>query len=136
MKSDCYFFVVLLFTLLPWFTQAQTEKFEPQADMLAIPSNKAKVLLKVGQKAYHQGIVHGSVGMSTLVKVQDEEVLKFVDKHFAYHRVQVRGMTGGDKATKTYIFEALKKGKTKIKVKKVLTGEILEQYTIKIKVKR
>ncbi len=134
MKLTHLFFLVLLFVCFSGLTQAQTEKFEPQSGMVEL--SKRKVILKVGQKAYYQGIMHGSVGIGIVVNIKDEEILKYIDKHFAYHRVQVEGMTGGDKATQTYIFEALKKGKTKMIFQEVMRGEILKKHTIKIIVKK
>lgn len=113
-----------------------TEKFKPEKGMFEINLLETKkVVLEVGQKAYYQTIEHGSAGIGVGVTSKDSEVLEKINTHFAYHRVQVRGMTGGDKATRTHIFEAKKVGKTKMIIKEVFRGKVTNEYTIKIIIK-
>lgn len=116
--------------------QRQTEKFEPTEDMVKIePLKNKKIVLEVGQKIYYQADVHGSVGSWVNAISKNEEVIENIDSHFAYHRVQIEGETGGDRATKTYIFEAKKKGKATLRITHTFRGETRGERTIKIIVK-
>lgn len=114
----------------------KTKKFEPTKEMVKIePLKDNKIILEVGQKIYYQADVHGSVGAWVYTTSENEEVLENVDAHFAYHTVQIEGETGGDRATKTYVFEAKKKGKTKLTITNSFRGETTGKKTIKIVVK-
>lgn len=113
-----------------------TEKFKPEKDMIEInPLSTKKIILKIGQKAYYQASEHGSVGIGVGVISKNSKVLNKTNTHFAYQRVQVRGMTGGDQATRTHIFEAKKVGKTKLIIRESFRGEITNKYVIKIIIK-
>lgn len=113
-----------------------TEKFKPEEAMIEInPLISKKITLKIGQKAYYQATEHGSVGIGVGVVSKNNNILEKADTHFAYHRVQVVGMTGGDRATRTHIFEAKKAGKTKIMIREGFRGETTKKHTVKIIIK-
>lgn len=124
-----------VFTLLLFVTislSAQTERFKPEEDMLELTSITGKINLKVGQKAYYRAVEHESKGMGVGLDVEDIKVLKQVDTHIAYHYHNDFEATGKDKATKTYVFEAVQPGKTKIKVQKTFRGQVHDEDTIKL----
>ena len=127
-------FTFLLFSLTHC-TFSQNKKFKPKRGMERLSVLKGKAELKVGQKAYYQTTVHGSVGVAARVNVDNSTILKLVDTHFAYKNAQKAKMSGGDKGTKTFIFEALKSGSTTIIVKDVFRSRVKNTYKITINVK-
>ena len=100
--------------------------------MLELSKLENEVVLKIGQKAYYQGDVHGSVGIGLMIQVEDEEVLKLSDTHFTYDNPGKSNMPGGDGGTKTFIFEALKAGTTRVNIKKDFRGETQDNFDIKV----
>lgn len=92
------------------------------------------VHLKVGQKAYWQFKQHTSVGFEGEASSTATDVLKIVKSHTQYHNKQVKGMTGGDAATVTLIFEALKKGSAQVKCQEIYRGEVKKTFEISVQV--
>ncbi len=119
------------------FALAQTrnlEKFEPEEDMVFLEKLNGKVNLKIGQKAYFQFSIYGSVGISGVWDIDDETIFKKVDEHLAYEKVHIEGRTGDDRATGTIVLEALKAGKINFIFKEMFRGEVRSKYEIKIRV--
>ena len=132
MKKMLFTIILMLSLFVTIDLSAQVERFKPEENMLEITSLTSKVSLKVGQKAYYRAVEHESKGMGVGLDVENSEVVKQVDTHIAYHFHNDSDKHGRDKATKTYIFEAVQPGKTKIKVQEVFRGEVHEEATIKL----
>ena len=116
-------------------TPSQDKKFKPEGDMKKLSAQKDKEELKIGQKAYYQTSVHGSVGETVEVSVDNPSVLKLVDTHFAYDDARKAKTSGGDAGTKTFVFEALKPGSTTIVAKKLFRDEVKNTHKFTINVK-
>lgn len=129
--------LILTFLLLGFAhcTFSQNKKFKPKKGMERLSVLRGKAELKVGQKAYYQTTVHGSVGVAARVNVGNYRILKLVDTHFAYKNASKAKMSGGDKGTKTFIFEALKPGSTTVIVKDIFRSRVKNTYKITITVK-
>ncbi len=114
---------------------SNTTPYAPPANAVKIDYEKNKsVQLQVGQIAYFPAPVHGSVGIGANIQSTEEQILQYVDGHNTYERVQIIGMTGGDRATYTFIFQALKAGKCHVVYKKNFRGKIEKTYKIKVSV--
>ncbi|WP_027002545.1 hypothetical protein [Hugenholtzia roseola] len=117
------------------YAQWNTKPFEPKADMVAIKPTDKEVKLKVGQKLYFSMIAHGSVGLGAEANSQDSTVLNRIEIHTAHHNPDEEGMTGNDKATITFVFEALKNGKTTLITQENFRGEVRNVRKIRVIVK-
>lgn len=116
---------------------SNTTPYAPTADAVKIDYFKDKsVQIKVGQLAYLPAPVHGSVGIGANVTSTNEGILSYLDSHNAYHKTQMRGETGGDGATCTFIFRAEKVGKCYVIYKKYFRGKQESNYKIKVIVKK
>ncbi|HAS45579.1 MAG TPA: hypothetical protein DCS93_34160 [Microscillaceae bacterium] len=113
-------------------TYAQNKKFKPTKNMVELSALEGVAKLKVGQKAYYQATIHGSVGFMTSVSSASYRIFKLIDTHFAYKDARKARMSGGDKATKTFVFEALKTGNTVLTIKDIFRGKIKATYKINV----
>lgn len=128
-----YLLLTLFFTLVFLYGNAQTKKFEPEKNMVKINTSKSKkIRLKVGQKAYYQGEEHWSVGLMLSADIDNKEIIEKKNSHYTFQDEQIEGTTGGDKGTRTFIFEAKKEGKTIIDIKYNFRGDIEKRYKIKV----
>jgi hypothetical protein len=109
--------------------------FKPEKNMVALDALQGKVTLKVGQKAYIQHSLHGSVGIGADLEIADATKIKIIKEHIAYEKAHRRGMTGDDAATVTLVLEALETGETSITLKKMFRGTVEEQSEILISIK-
>lgn len=125
--------IVLLGTVVS--LQAQTRKFKAKRGMVKLNPLRGNISLKPGQKVYYQAVIHASVGYTARVWSGDKAVLKLIDTHKAYKKRQLKGMKGGDKATKTFIFEAQEPGETVVYVKKMFRGKLQKEFMIAVVVK-
>lgn len=125
MKTTYYF--VLLLVLTCACSSANNQK-----GMIKIATLDKEVALKVGQKAYINMSIHGSVGVNAEVYSNDEEIFKLVDTQFKYDNESKSDMPGGDGGTETYIFEALKEGTTTLQVIEEFRGEVTQESNITI----
>jgi hypothetical protein len=103
-------------------------------NMVHLSELKGKANLKVGQKAYCEASVHGSVGFTASVSVDNEEVLKLVNTNITYKNPEKRQMSGGDAATKTFVFEVIAAGTAKVVVTKKFRGELRSNREIIVEV--
>ncbi|OJJ14275.1 hypothetical protein BKI52_43100 [marine bacterium AO1-C] len=115
-------------------TYSQNKRFKPTKGMIALSPLAGAVKLKVGQKAYYQTTVHGSVGFATRVSSASYRIFKLIDTHFAYKDARKAEMSGGDKGTKTFIFEALKRGNTVLTIKDIFRSQVKATHKIKVTV--
>lgn len=88
--------------------------------------------LKVGTKFTYNFSQHGSVGIDAEYGIEDETIVEYQTTKNRYHHPlkMMRGMSGGDAATGTFIFKAIKAGKTTIKFQRVFRGSV-ESETVK-----
>jgi len=135
MKSIILTFVSVIFLSLNAFSQ-ETKPFKPTKGMVNLtPLGTKKVNLKAGQKAYVQYKLHASVGIWAEVSSSDETVLKTVKTYTQYHRKQEAGMAGGDAATVTVVFEAVKAGNSQVKCVNKFRSEVEKESEIAVEVK-
>ncbi|MFT6138478.1 MAG: hypothetical protein ACJAV5_002242 [Vicingaceae bacterium] len=95
---------------------------------------KGKEVIKLGQKIMYTANVHGSVGKGVKVFAEDNGVLLLTDTKFVYNKEQVEGMSGGDAATNSFIFEGTKVGEATITIQGIFRGEVKNEYTIVVHV--
>lgn len=125
----CTFLIFLSYFSLAF---AQSDK----SKMFHLNKAPKKISLKVGQKAYFEYRLHGSVGFFGSYEVSDSTVVKMVQEEVLPDNPNVpEGMTGADNALATYIFEALKPGTAKITVKQLFRNEVKSKKTLVIQVK-
>jgi predicted secreted protein len=116
--------------------QDETKPFKAEKNMIDLGRmDTKKVDLKVGQKAYIKYKMHASVGIWADVTSSDETVLKISKKHTQFHRKQEPGMTGGDAATVTVVFEAVRAGNSQVKCVNKFRSEIQKETEVAVEVK-
>lgn len=111
------------------------EPFKPGKEMLSVGPFSDTLELKTGDVFYSQGRQHGSVGISYEFELKNDSVLELQQKHFAYTNPQIEGTTGGDNATVTYVFKALKKGQTQVIFRSMYRGKVENEQTLTVTVK-
>jgi hypothetical protein len=111
---------------------AQSKAFKPEKGMKQIIPFYASIDVEVGQKLYYSASVHGSVGTQVEAWSGNDAVLKLNDTHFAYDDRKKAKMPGGDAATRTFIFEALKAGKCIVVIEENFRGKLQEKYEVEI----
>ena len=131
--------ILLIVTILVTVSAltAQSNKFKPDKGMHAIIPIKSTMEVKVGEKLYYGGREHGSVGEQVECWSEHGEILKHTDTHSYYDKEMKKGErrpSGGDASTKTFVFEALKAGVSKVMIKEVFRGETTHEYIITITV--
>lgn len=153
------YLLTLLFALMLNFAQAQTNKTKKE-DMISLTTymlSGKDLTLKVGQKATISMTVHGSVGITADAYSNDEKIVKLVKSNMKYENEEWQKAeeeekpyqdketgewvvpakkplpSGGDEATKTYIFEAVKEGKVVMVVEEGYRGDIKKHF-INVKV--
>ncbi|WP_299459860.1 hypothetical protein [uncultured Microscilla sp.] len=114
---------------------SQAKKNQPKKNMVKLSALQGEVSLTKGQKAYYEASVHGSVGYTVSVLVQNDVVLKFVESNYTYKNPEKSHMSGGDEAIKTYVFEAAKPGHAILKVTEKFRGDVRNIHRIKVEVK-
>jgi len=124
-------FVILMLGLTNC-TYSQNKKFKPAKNMVQLSPLQGEAKLKIGQKAYYQAVVHGSVGFTTKVSSANERIFKLKDTHFVYKNARKAKMSGGDKGTRTFVFEALKSGNTVLIIKDIFRSEVKATHKINI----
>ena len=115
-------------------SSGDTEKFKPGKDMVSMNPLRGICNVKLGQQIYYGGSVHGSVGSTVSVYSSDSEALPLNRSFIEYDKKQQRGMTGGDSATKYFIFDASKAGTYEVYVKRYFRGDLENEFTITINV--
>ena len=120
MKIKILFFLVILIVILNFKTL----------------NNKQSITLRVNEKVSYSYPLHGSVGITAEYYIADENILKYIDTKVKYHHPERMkpGMTGGDSATGTFIFKAIKQGETELIIKHLFRGELEKEVKIKVTV--
>ena len=78
--------------------------------MVVIDPIKGTCTLKKGQQLVYSAHVHGSVGYSASVGSSNSGALTLVDSFIEYDDDEQAELSGGDSATKYFIFDANKPG--------------------------
>ena len=99
-------------------------------------NNKQSIILKINEKASYNFNLHASVGFTAEYYIVDKSILKYINTKIKYHHPERMkpGMTGGDSATGTFIFSAVKQGETELIIKHLYRGELEKEVIIKITV--
>ena len=127
--------VLIIFSCLFIFNASCAQaKFKPTKEMTQIIPLKNECTVKVGETLYYSASVHGSVGSSTSVSVNDESIVQLQETKFEYDDEEEAKMPGGDAATKYFIYKALKVGETEMIVINDFRGETESTFRITIKV--
>lgn len=92
--------------------------------------------LHVGARDTYTVPVHGSVGSDATFATSDPAVVRIVETTIRYLHPEnmAPGMTGGDAAEKTVIFEGVAPGEATVKVNKNFRGQLKEAVEIKVTV--
>ncbi len=91
----------------------------------------AKALkLDIGQEAYFQGREHASIGKQLQVQIQDTTIIKLIAQYEDHDAADWAESAGGDMATKTFVFKALKIGQSKILIREMYRNEIKKETPI------
>ncbi|MFT5777072.1 MAG: hypothetical protein ACI837_000003 [Crocinitomicaceae bacterium] len=109
-------------------------KFKPSKDMVSIIPFMSEMTVKVGQKLYYGGHVHTSVGNQVSVASEDNSVLALEEKIFEYDDLKKSEMSGGDAATRYYIYNATSVGVSDVLIQEYFRGELKHSYTVRINV--
>lgn len=120
------FLLFMTFSLLG----CSSKTFVPTKNMQEITSTSSSLTLKVNQEAYYKASVHGSVGTSVEVHIDNETVINVADIKVDYTNPERADMPGGDSATKTFVLKALTAGEAKITVKNLFRGELKSEQVI------
>ena len=124
--------IVLLALLSSCLGVKHTSEIKTKRAMVKLTTLTQSVELKIGEKAVYAGSVHGSVGTQKKCWSSDDDVLKLIDKDIEYHNKPKPGETGGDRATKTYIFEAISEGEATVIIQNWFRGDLEEESKIKV----
>lgn len=110
------------------------KKFEPSKNMVEIEPLRGKQTVKVGQQLVYSASVHGSVGYSASVSSSNSKALPLVKSFTEYDDEERAQMSGGDSATKYFIFDVTKPGTYEIYASHFFRGSLENDFTITITV--
>ncbi|EJF52046.1 hypothetical protein SapgrDRAFT_0296 [Saprospira grandis DSM 2844] len=93
--------------------------------------------VKEGQELRYSFTQHSSVGNTGEFEIEDPCILEFKEKIVDYklkidESVGEIRPAGGDEARATFIFVAKKKGRTKLKIKQLFRGTVMEEWVMKV----
>ncbi|MFK7786006.1 MAG: hypothetical protein AB8B56_12860 [Crocinitomicaceae bacterium] len=114
--------------------EAPKKKFKLTKDMVSINPLKGKETAKIGQQLVYSASVHGSVGYSVSVGSSSGLFLPLVATHFEYDNEEKAKLSGGDAATKYFVFEAKKAGTYEIHASHYFRGDLENDFIITITV--
>lgn len=110
------------------------KKFKRSKNMIEINPLRGKQTVKIGQQLIYSASVHGSVGYSASAYSSDSEALPLVKSFIEYDDDKRAEMSGGDSATKYFIFDAKKAGTYEIRASHYFRGDLENDFTIVITV--
>jgi hypothetical protein len=101
----------------------------PAAGYIDIHAAQSPLHLKEGDRFFYTYPKWSSVGLGAKYFIEDKAVVEFVGNIVNYdHPIRMMiGMTGTDEGSGTFIFKALKKGKTKLTIRKDFRGREKEE---------
>lgn len=121
--------------------------FRPSAALSAWPCNnvlsnlnefieQAALTVPCGQRLVYDYPLHSSVGFDARYQIADPQVVGFVEQTADYHSLKrlIPGITGADKATGHFVFEALQPGSTTLTLEHLYRFEVEKTVTITITV--
>lgn len=95
---------------------------------------RSNMKVKIREKLTYSGTQHASIGHTVSCFSEDENIIKLINSSVKYDKDQETAGKGGDSATKTFTFEALKKGTTTVVIKELFRGKVQKEYTVNITV--
>lgn len=123
---------LLSFCFIIGLTYGQNKKFKRTKNMKAIQILAGEMEIKIGDKIYYSGNVHGSVGET--FSISTSAGLELVDEYFEYDNPKKADMPGGDAATNTFVYQPKRKGEHTVYITEKFRGEIQNKYEVKVKV--
>lgn len=102
--------------------------------MVDINGLRGKYTVQIGQQLRYSASVHGSVGYSASAYSSDSEALPLVKSFIEYDDEENAEMSGGDAATKYFIFDVKKAGVYEISASHYFRGDLENDFTIEITV--
>jgi len=93
--------------------------------------------VKEGQELRYSFTEHASVGNTGEFEIVDPSIIEFKEKALDY-KLKIDESAGGirpaggDEAKASFIFVAKKKGETKLKIKELFRGEVMEEWVMKV----
>ncbi|MDG1334337.1 MAG: hypothetical protein P8P74_18530 [Crocinitomicaceae bacterium] len=103
-------------------------------NIVEINGLRGKHTVQVGQQLRYSTSVHGSVGYSASAYSSNSEALPLVESFIEYDDEERAEMSGGDSATKYFIFDAKKAGTYEIYAEHYFRGDLEDDFTIVITV--
>ncbi len=92
--------------------------FKGQAGPDSFPSSDIHLTLKKGDRFFFENRISGAGGLRVRYDIEDDTVVKFVEKKRSYDFPILRMLTPGmNYGSEFYIFQALKAGETKLTTK-------------------
>lgn len=110
------------------------EKFKLTKNMVVIDPIKGTCTLKKGQQLVYSAHVHGSVGYSASVSSSNSDALTLVDSFIEYDDDEQAELSGGDSATKYFIFDANKPGTYEVDLFHYFRGDLENYFTVTVTV--
>lgn len=95
---------------------------------------RGKYTVQIGQQLRYSASVHGSVGYTASASSSDSEALPLSESFIEYDDEERAKMSGGDAATKYFIFDVKKAGVYQILASHYFRGDLEHEYTIEITV--
>lgn len=123
--------LVLFFVCFAGTSIAQSDSLCVRDTVNLVPFKKKEVV-KYGDIITYTGHIHGSVGEQFTVDFEENGVLRFVDVEIDYEQDQSQGLSGGDGAWKTFIFQATNIGESTITIQEVFRGEVMSERSITV----
>lgn len=111
-----------------------SKKVEEKMAIVEINALRGKYTVQIGQQLRYSAGVHGSVGYSASAGSSDSEALPLVESFIEYDDEERAQMSGGDSATKYFIFDVKKAGVYEIHARHYFRGDLEHDYTITITV--
>lgn len=99
------------------------------AGYIDIHEAQSPLNLKEGDRFFYTYPKWSSVGIGAKYFIEDKAVVKFVGNivHYDHPIRMMTGMTGADEGSGTFIFKAVRKGRTKLTIRKDFRGEDKEE---------
>ena len=103
-------------------------------NVVLISDTSTYVYVKYHDPAVYKSSFHGSIGQEINIDIEDTTVFNIASMDFEYD-TDVRPIpSGGDSGVRTYHFDALKPGTTKMTITKLMQGEetLKQEMTIEV----
>ncbi|MDB2656565.1 hypothetical protein N9Y60_00770 [Crocinitomicaceae bacterium] len=126
------FIAILAFLFIAGTVSAKSDTTLCVQDTTHLIPFKSHQTVILGDIITYTGHVHGSVGEQFTVDIDDNGVLRMIDTEIDYEQDQSLGMSGGDGAWKTYLFQATKIGESTITIQEIFRGEVISERTITV----